>query len=151
MNTYAIQKILLTIEDLTPTEKLVGLTLALHWWMGTQEIRVKQKTIAQECGLSVRTVNMAIRKLKSLELFAIRRSGRAAMMLPGKNLILRYDTQRAAYQIRNGMRIGVENQVPENQGEILYKAELQREKIENGDMTLSRKRGARASARKRAC
>lgn len=50
MDTYALQRQLLQAE-LPPTEKLVGMVLALHMDKRTGKIRVRQETVAQECGV----------------------------------------------------------------------------------------------------
>ena len=50
MDTYALQRQLLQAE-LLPTEKLVGMVLALHMDKRTGKIRVRQETVAQECGV----------------------------------------------------------------------------------------------------
>ena len=59
MDTYALQRQLLQAE-LLPTEKLVGMVLALHMDKRTGKIRVRQETVAQECGVSVRTVRTSM-------------------------------------------------------------------------------------------
>ena len=55
MNTLELQRLILA-TDLMPTEKLVGMALALHMNVKAGHIRMKQETIAKECGFSRRTV-----------------------------------------------------------------------------------------------
>ncbi len=81
MDTYSIQRRILS-ADLTPTEKLVGMALALHINAAAGIIRIRQATTAQECGLSASTVKRAIRGLIDAGMFASMRTGRAAILIP---------------------------------------------------------------------
>lgn len=81
MDTYSIQRRILS-ADLTPTEKLVGMALALHVNAAAGIIRIRQATTAQECGLSASTVKRAIRGLIDAGMFASMRTGRAAILIP---------------------------------------------------------------------
>ena len=69
-------KTLIAIKDdhsLTPTEKVVLYTIALHYNSKTGQCNPGQKLIARECGLSRQTVNLIIMGLvKSGKLSAIR-------------------------------------------------------------------------------
>ena len=81
MDTYSIQRRILS-ADLTPTEKLVGMALALHVNLTSGHIRIRQATTAQECGLSTSTVKRAVRGLIEAGIFDSRRTGRATILIP---------------------------------------------------------------------
>lgn len=81
MDTLSIQRRILA-ADLTPTEKLVGMALALHMNVKSGHIRIKQETIAKECGLSRRTVVRAVLALVDSGFFESRRTGRTAILIP---------------------------------------------------------------------
>ena len=81
MDTLSIQRLLLA-ADLTPTEKLVGMALALHVNLTSGHIRIRQATTAQECGLSTSTVKRAVRGLIEAGIFDSKRTGRAAILAP---------------------------------------------------------------------
>lgn len=66
--------------DLIPTEKLVGLCVAFHINRRTQTTRLRQSTIADECGLSVRSVQRAFRALREVGLFEMRITGRSLII-----------------------------------------------------------------------
>jgi len=67
------------------TEKLIGMTYALHLNIKAGTIRVKQATIARECGCSDRTVRGAVAKLVEAGVFEQVRTGRTALLrLPCK-------------------------------------------------------------------
>lgn len=83
MDTYSIQRRILS-ADLTPTEKLVGMALALHINVATGQIRIRQSTAAKECGLSARSVLRAVRGLVAAGLFESRRTGRATILTPAQ-------------------------------------------------------------------
>lgn len=68
--------------ELMPTEKLVGMAIALHFNKKTKTIRVRQETIAAECGVSVPTVRRAIKALVAANVFESKRTGRAAILVP---------------------------------------------------------------------
>lgn len=82
MDTYALQRRLLQAE-LLPTEKLVGMALALHMDKRTGKIRVRQETVAQECGVSVRTVRRAVAALVSSGVFTSTATGRSSVLAAG--------------------------------------------------------------------
>ena len=82
MDTYALQRQLLQAE-LLPTEKLVGMVLALHMDKRTGKIRVRQETVAQECGVSARTVRRAVAALVSSGVFVSVAPGRSSVLVAG--------------------------------------------------------------------
>lgn len=66
--------------DLMPTEKLVGLCVAFHVNRRTQATRLRQATIAEECGLSVRSVKRAFKALRDAGLLDIQATGRSPII-----------------------------------------------------------------------
>lgn len=83
MDTLTIQRRILA-TDLMPTEKLVGMALALHVNIRAGHIRIKQETIAKECGFSRRTVVRAVNALVAAGVFESRRTGRTAILVEGQ-------------------------------------------------------------------
>ena len=81
MDTLSMQRLILA-ADLTPTEKLVGMALALHVNLTSGHIRIRQATTAQECGLSTSTVKRAVRGLIEAGIFDSKRTGRATILIP---------------------------------------------------------------------
>ena len=73
--------------DLTPTEKLVGLCVAFHINRRTQATRLRQATVAEECGLSVRSVKRAFKALRDAGLLDMQATGRSPIIhiLPVNN------------------------------------------------------------------
>lgn len=81
MNTLDLQRRILA-TDLMSTEKLVGMALALHLSVSSVTIRVRQQTLARECGLSARSIRRAINGLVAAGLFESRITGRASILVP---------------------------------------------------------------------
>lgn len=81
MDTLTLQRLIL-LAKLEPLEKLVGMVLALHLNKRAQAIRVRQKTLAAECGCSVSSVKRAIKGLVERGVFTSKRTGRAAVLVP---------------------------------------------------------------------
>lgn len=81
MDTYSIQRRILA-ADLTPTEKLVGMALALHLSVLSMTIRIRQQTLAHECGLSARSIRRAVSGLVAAGLFRSKVTGRASILIP---------------------------------------------------------------------
>lgn len=69
--------------DLMPTEKLVGLCVAFHVNRRTQATRLRQATIAEECGLSVRSVKRAFKALRDSRLLEMQATGRSPIIRIG--------------------------------------------------------------------
>ena len=69
--------------DLMPTEKLVGLCVAFHINKRTQSTRLRQATIAEECGLSVRSVKRAFKALRDFGLLEMQATGRSPIIRIG--------------------------------------------------------------------
>ena len=86
MNTYQLQRKILSAPGLNMTEKFIGMTYALHLNIKTGTIRVKQATIAKECGCTDRTVRNAVSQLVKAGIFESVRTGRSAVLrIPCKN------------------------------------------------------------------
>lgn len=66
--------------DILPTEKLVGLCVAFHLNAKTKTTRLRQDTIAEECGLSVRSVKRAFRALREAGLLQMQDTGRSKII-----------------------------------------------------------------------
>ena len=66
--------------DLMPTEKLVGLCVAFHLNAKTKTTRLRQATIAEECGLSVRSVKRAFKALRDSGLLEMQATGRSPII-----------------------------------------------------------------------
>ena len=66
--------------DLSPTEKLVGLCVAFHINQRTQTTRLRQATVAEECGLSVRSVKRAFKGLRDAGLLDMQATGRSPII-----------------------------------------------------------------------
>ena len=84
MDTLKLQRLILA-TDLMPTERLVGMALALHMNVKAGHIRMKQETIAKECGFSRRTVVRAVLALVAAGVFESRRTGRTAILVPAES------------------------------------------------------------------
>ena len=80
MNTYQLQRKILSTPTLNMTEKLIGMTYALHLNIKAGTIRVKQATIARECGCTDRTVRGAVAKLVDAGIFKQVRTGRTSVL-----------------------------------------------------------------------
>lgn len=98
MDTYSLQRLILQ-ADLLPTEKLVGMVLALHMDRKTGKIRIRQDSIAQECGVSSRTARRAVASLVAEGFFSSQQTGRSAILVPlGKECGI-VDRPPVTYQI----------------------------------------------------
>lgn len=65
-----------------PTEKLVGLAIAFHIHKKSKISRVRQATIATECGVSIPTVKRAVAALRKEKLVDVQTTGRASFYRP---------------------------------------------------------------------
>lgn len=66
-------------SDLMPSEKLVGLIVIFHINARTGQTRLRQHTIADECGLSIPSVKRAIRSLVKAGILACQSTGRSSI------------------------------------------------------------------------
>lgn len=68
--------------SLMPTEKLVGMVIAFHIHKKTKFSRVRQETLAAECGVSIPTVKRAVAALRKEKLVDVQTTGRASFYRP---------------------------------------------------------------------
>lgn len=87
MNSYVIIRAISAVESMTYAEKFAGAILALHLNRADGEIKVRQQLIANECGLSIRVVKSAIKKMIAAGVLEAQRRGRAAMVLRPKDSV----------------------------------------------------------------
>ena len=80
MNTYTLYRDILHDNQLSSTEKLVGLAVSFHISRETGCTRLKVSTLAGECGVSGRTVIRCVSKLVGRGYFVRQRTGRATIL-----------------------------------------------------------------------
>ena len=68
--------------SLLPTEKLVGMVIAFHIHKKTKFSRVRQETLAAECGVSIHTIKRAVAALRKEKLVDVQTTGRASFYRP---------------------------------------------------------------------
>ena len=93
----ALQKALLA-ADLMPTEKLVGLCIAYHIHGKRKFSKVRQDTIAHECGVSLATVKRALLALRHAEFIDVRKTGRSCVYQGIVKDLRLYDSSPMSYQ-----------------------------------------------------
>ena len=94
---------------LMPTEKLVGLALAYHVNRRSKKWKISQRRLAEECGVSTRTVRRAVRALQDAGYIIARQSGRTCFYeMPVKSPV-NYDRTRVSYQIGHGCPLSQRN------------------------------------------
>ena len=86
MNSYELQNLIADFPGLSGTEKLVGLMMALHLNKKTQQIKIKQETLARKCSLGERAVRAAIKTLVEKGLFERKRTFRTDEFVLGSAL-----------------------------------------------------------------
>ena len=124
-DSYAIMRAIAVIE-MTPSQKLVGMILALHFHRPTQSVRVRRSTICEETGLSLRTVKTALQALRNERIFEGARTGRASVYRVGSKV-----EEWMAQNLPHQMVQNLPHQEPfEEPCEARYKAELHREQME---------------------
>lgn len=82
MNSYAIIREISKVEGMTYAEKFAGAILSLHLDRTKGFIKVRQKVIAEECGLTVRVVQSAVKKMVAAGIFDSTRTPRALILRP---------------------------------------------------------------------
>ncbi len=97
-DTFALQRLILAAA-LTPTERLVGLVLALSLDARSGRARISQAKLAELCGVTVRTVRRAVAILVASGLFVSQRTGRSSVL-------------RAASPPEGGKRGGIVERTP---------------------------------------
>ena len=68
--------------SLLPTEKLVGMVIAFHVHRKGKFSRIRQETLAKECGVSIPTIKRAVAALRKEQLIQIKTTGRASYYQP---------------------------------------------------------------------
>lgn len=84
--------------SLLPTEKLVGLALAYHINSKSKKWKISQKRLAEECGISTRTVRRATRALAEAGYIIARHSGRTCFYEKPVKFPCYYDRTPVSYQ-----------------------------------------------------
>lgn len=82
MNSYAIIREIAKIQSMSYAEKFAGAVLALHLDRKDNRIMIRQRAIAEECGLTERCVRGAIAKLVEAGLFTKNRIGNRTELIP---------------------------------------------------------------------
>ena len=85
-DSYTIMRAITDFDDLSPTQKLVGLVLALHYNRASKASRLRRDTICEETGLGIRAVKAALRALVAAQVFDPKRTGRATAYRVGKRV-----------------------------------------------------------------
>ena len=125
-DSYTIMRAL-TALDMTPSQKLVGFILALHFHRPSQSVRVRRETICEETGLSLRTVKTALQALRDGGYFESCRTGRASVYRVGSRVV-KWMVQNLPHQMVQNLPH--QEETFEAICEAKYKAELQRERQE---------------------
>jgi DNA-binding transcriptional ArsR family regulator len=90
------------VASLMPTEKLIGLALAYHINARTKKWKISQARIAEECGVSTRTVRRAIRALEAGGYITVKQSGRKCIFEKPLKSLVNYDRTPVSYQSGHG-------------------------------------------------
>ena len=92
---------------MTYAEKFAGAILALHLDRAKGFIKVRQSVIAEECGLTVRVVQSAVKKMISGGVFEVKRTPRALILkpLPSVKKSVKKHMNARAYHRRTDMQI----------------------------------------------
>jgi DNA-binding transcriptional MocR family regulator len=88
----------LLAAPLMPTEKLVGLALSYHINAKSKKWKISQARLAEECGISTRTVRRATRALEEAGYIIARHSGRKCIFERGSKSLVNYDRTPMSYQ-----------------------------------------------------
>lgn len=124
-DSYTIMRAIAAIE-MTPSQKLVGMILALHFHRPTQSVRVRRSTLCEETGLGLRTVTASLQSLREGMIFQGARTGRATVYRVGSR-VEEWMMQNLPHQMMQNLL----HQEPfEEPCEERYKAELHREQME---------------------
>ena len=95
--------------SLLPTEKLVGMAIAFHIHRKTKFSRVRQETLAAECGVSIPTVKRALAALKKEGLIDVQTTGRASYYRPVVKDSCYVEGSPVSYQKAHGRYIAVQS------------------------------------------
>ena len=81
-NSYAIIRAIAKVDGMSYAEKFAGTMIALHLDRKKNQIAVKQEVIANECGLTLRSVRGAVAKMISAGIFTSRRTRDRLILFP---------------------------------------------------------------------
>lgn len=82
VNSYAIIREILKVEEMSIAEKLVGAVFSLHLNRDKGQISVRQSVIAKECGLTERCVRGAVAKMVDAGIFEKVRGQTCLVLIP---------------------------------------------------------------------
>lgn len=85
-DSYTIMRAITDFDDLSPTQRLVGFVLALHYNRASKASRLRRDTICKETGLGIWAVKAALHELVQKEVFVGKRTGRATAYKVGKRV-----------------------------------------------------------------
>jgi len=85
-DSYTFMRVIANSQDLTPTQKLVGMVVALHYNRASKCSRVRRETICRQTGLGICAVKSALQKLVEAQVFEPKRTGRATIYRVGKRV-----------------------------------------------------------------
>jgi len=136
-DSYAIMRAIAALE-MPPSQKLVGMMLALHFHRPSQSVRVRRSTICEETGFSLRTVKTALQALRDGAFFVGCRTGRASVYKVGSK-VEEWMVQNLPHQMVQNLPH--QDESFEELCEARYKSELERERQEVlGCLPLPRRR-----------
>lgn len=81
-NSYALIRRIAAVPDMSYAEKFAAAIIALHLNREKNEIMVRQVVIAQECGLSERTIRNAVAKMAAAGIVAKLRRQSGLVLVP---------------------------------------------------------------------
>lgn len=82
INSYAIIRAIANVDGMTPAERWAGSVIAVHLDMRRNQIRVRQKLIAEESGLKERCVRGAVAKMVAAGIFRKIRTQTGIVLVP---------------------------------------------------------------------
>ena len=86
VDSYTIMRAITDMQELSPTQRLVGFVLALHYNRASKFSRLRRDTICKETGLGLWAVKDALHNLVAAKVFEPRRTGRATAYRVGKRV-----------------------------------------------------------------
>lgn len=126
-DTYKIIKAILAHERLSPSQRLVAIIIAMHFYRPIQLSLVKIDTVCKETGLCKRTVTACITELFRQKIFTSLRTGRASYYAVGEYVVI-WLMQNLHEQ--NMQNLHVLQKDTDSAGEKRYKSEMNRARRE---------------------
>ena len=99
-NSYAIIRAIAKVDGMSYAEKFAGTMVALHLDRKKNQIAVKQELIANECGLTLRSVRGAVAKLIAAGIFTSRRTRDRLILIPAQTFE-DHSVKESVYMDRN--------------------------------------------------